>query len=269
MDLFPKQRVPYFIVSPSYTHKSSGVRTLHLLCHALNEMGERAYLIQDKPEAYATNPELNTPLLTTPHLEFYKDKDFIAVYPDIVRGNPLRAKHVVRYLLAPRGAYGGDAVFPDTDQIWGALPSIADNVLRLPVSDPNIFYKDGSVREGTCFYSHKYEMHGNQLVSLTKDSTRLEGSLENIADTLRKSTTCYVYEVSSILTEAALCGCPVTLVRTDYFNIIDPACMMGDVSWDDGEFVNETDEFAYEYHKIVTDFWLKLAIFIQKTQELV
>ena len=139
VNLFPKQKIPYYIGSPPWTHKSSGIRTLHLLCHALNEVGEKAYLIPTNYTGYSINPVLNTPLLPIQHQNFYEDR-FIAVYPDTTRGNPFSAKHVVRYLLAPRGAYGGDAVFPETDQIWGALPSQADNVLRLPVSDANIFY---------------------------------------------------------------------------------------------------------------------------------
>lgn len=267
MTLFPKVKTPYFIYTPSYTHKSSGVRTMHLLCQALNEIGEKAYIIPDNPQSgyYCTNPFLNTPLLEGQHANFY-EKNYIAVYPDIVRGNPLYAKRVVRYLLAPRGAYGGDAEFPETDNIWGALPSIAEKLLRIPVSDTSVFYDDKQERSGTCFYSHKYEMHGNQLLDITKDSTRLEGSLEQLADTLRKSTVCYLYELTSVITEAALCGCPVALVRTPYFNDIDPACMMGDVRWSDGEVAKKCDNYLPEYEEFVRLFWGNLQLFIKDTQ---
>jgi hypothetical protein len=284
MNLFPKTQRPYCIYTPSYTHKSSGVRTLHLLCHALNEMGQKAYLVSGDI-AFASNPHLNTPLLSAEYQNFYYKEgiDPITVYPDIVKGNPLNAKNVVRYLLAPRGAYGGDSAFPDTDQIWGALPSIAKNVLRIPVSDTSIFYPpkhedeydaityvSGLIprRKGSCFYSHKYEMHGNKLLDVTKDSIRLEGSLENIADILRKSTVCYLYEVSSILTEAALCGCPVVLVNTPYFNTIDPDCMMGQVEWSDGYPVKECDDYLPEYQKIIRNFEINLADFIVSTHRM-
>lgn len=268
MSLFPRVKTPYYIYTPSYTHKSSGVRTLHLLCHALNEIGEKAYLYPDDGNKWAAHPHLNTPTVydMPQYQNFYRD-NFIAVYPDIVRGNPLNAKRVVRYLLAPRGAYGGDIEFPETDLIWGALPSIADKVLRIPVSDTSIFYNDEQDRSGSCFYSHKYEMHGNQLLDITKDSTRLEGSLEQLADTLRKSTVCYLYELSSVITEAALCGCPVELVRTPYFNKIDLGCMMGDVKWSDGEIVKECSDYLPEYEEIVCRFWGNLQLFIKETQE--
>lgn len=272
MNLFPKQKTPYFIWSPPYTHTSSGVITLHLLCHLLNEMGERAYLVPNDYTGYVVNPELNTPIIPTYHSNFYEN-NFIAVYSDLVRGNPFNAKHVVRMLLAPRGAYGGDSAFPDTDQVWGALPSLADNVLRIPVCDTDIFYQprtlNGTLRVGSCFYSRKYEMHGNQLLhELTNNSTRLQGSPEQIADTLRKSTVCYLYEMTGVITEAALCGCPVVLIRTPYFNMMDAQAMMGQVSWSDGELVKECNSYQPEYRKFINDVPHQVREFIHKTKEL-
>jgi hypothetical protein len=280
MNLFPREKRPFLIWAPPYTHKSSGVRTLHLLCHALNEVGEKAYIVPSSYTGFSLNPHLNTPLLSIQHQNFYGD-NFIAVYSDVVKGNPFNAKYVVRYLLAPRGAYGGDSVFPETDQVWGALPTQADNVLRLPVSDTNIFFPpmndltkygfgsdiSDTGRRGTCFYSYKYEVHGNNKpLALTTNSTRLTGSLEHLANILRKSERCYIYEVTSALTEAALCGCPVTLVRTPYFNVIDPTCMMGDVRWSDGEIVKECANYLPEYQKFIDDFPKQLENFIRKTQ---
>lgn len=270
--MFPKDKIPYFVYAPSYTYKSSGVMTLHFLVHALNEAGERAYLIPDNPDGYATHPELNTPLVQTriDQNNYYYNNgiDPIVVYPDIVKGNPCGAKRVVRYLLAPAGAFGGSSVFPETDKIWGALPSIAKNVLRIPVSDPDIFWADDRKRSGSCYYAHKYEtLHKNELLPITNDSSRLEGTREHLAALLRSSAVCYLYELSSVITEAALCGCPVVLVRTPYFNTIDPDCMMGNVSWSDGERVKNCDYYMYDYLFFKNEFLAKLKDFIKDTQE--
>ena len=266
INLFPKAKVPFLIWAPPYAHTSSGVRHLHLMCHALNELGEKAYIVPSSYTGFVLNPALNTPLLSIQHQNFYGD-NFIAVYSDIVRGNPFNAKHVVRMLLAPRGAYGGDTIFPETDMIWGCLPSLAENVLRLPVSDTSVFFDSNEERHGTCFYSHKYEMHGNQkLLDITGSSTRLTGSLEQLANILRKSERCYLYELTSVLTEAALCVCPVTLIRTPYFNKIDTKCMMGDVRWDDGEIVKQCDDYLPEYQGEIDNFEGQLKNFIVKTQ---
>ena len=277
MNLFPKIKTPYYIVTPSYTHTSSGVRTLHLLCHALNEMGQRAYLVparQYEPGNFTTHPHLNTPVISKEleHINFYGNEgiDPIFVYPDIVDGNPFDARRVVRYLLAKPGGYGRVITPPAlTDQVWGALPSIAENVLRIPVSDPDIFRlpNAGRGRKGSCFYSHKYDgMAGNKLLPLTKGSTRLKGPLERVADILRASEVCYLYEMSSIITEAALCDCPVVLVRTDFFNKIDPEAMMGQVCWSDGEFVKECKDYHDEYESYLWQLPMQIQNFIEKTQ---
>ena len=180
----------------------------------------------------------------------------------------LGAKHVVRYLMAERGKYGGDIIFPDTDQVWANLPSIADNVLRIPVSDKSIFRPPvGLIRQGSCFYSYKYDkICGNKLLPLTDGMTRLEGSLEELADILRRSERCYIYEMTSAMTEAALCGCPVTLIRTEFFNSIDKDSMMGTVEWSDGEKVKTCEDYSIEYQKEIDNFEGQLKNFIDKTQ---
>src|SRR5690349_1455840 len=153
INLFPKLPRPYYIVTPSYEYRSSGVRSLHLLCHALNQAGQIAYL-KGIGDPFFVNHNLNTPMAGISEVI-----DPIVVYPDIIKGNPLMAKYVVRYLMAERGKYGGDTEFPETDQIWGGLPSLADIVLRIPVSDTSIFYPPyySSERRGDCFYSMKYD----------------------------------------------------------------------------------------------------------------
>ena len=267
MNLFPnKGKRPYYVASPSYNHMSSGIRSLHLLCHALNEAGMVARMIPYGAETFYVNHNLNTPVAAA----WDQFEGPIVVYPDSVKGNPLGAKRVVRYLMAPRGAYGGDSVFPETDQVWGNLPSIAENVLRIPVCDTNIFWGTPSLpRCGSCFYALKYDrIFGHKLLPLTDGMTRLEGSLEELAYILRCSERCYVYEMTSAMTEAALCGCPVTLIKTDFFNTIDPTAMMGDVMWDDGQIVKQCDDYLPEYLKEIESFEGQLKHFINKTQEM-
>lgn len=285
--LFPPVKTPYFIVTPPYTHISSGVRTLHLLCHSLNSVGEQAFIAPTWDGVAPTLATLQTPLLTSYIVDFYKQRNIepIAIYPDIVQGNPLNAKKVVRYLLAAAGLYGGDATFPPTDKIYGCATKIAKEhggePLVLPCSDRNIFhgplvYIDGysqPAREGTCFYSYKYDkIHGQSLLPITVGSTRLEGSLENIASILQKSKLCYVYEFSNIIIEAGLCGCPVVLVRTPYFHTLP-----GDdwhwphVMWND-DMRSLRVEWALEvlkdYKAREELFWEQLKQFIRTTQEM-
>ena len=106
MILIPRSKPFYLIFAPAWTDKSSGVRVLHLLCHLLNTNWEKAYLVPTEAE-YVRNPFFDTPLFleATNSIDALKrsGQDFVVVYPDIVKGNPLGASKVVRYLLAPRG----------------------------------------------------------------------------------------------------------------------------------------------------------------------
>lgn len=234
---------PYWVVAPPYTHASSGVRVLYKLMDSLIERGHELKLTPDS----------------------------IVIYPDVTKGNPLRAKNVVRYLLAPAGKYGGSVTFPRTDMVWGYSKSLAENVMFVPVSDPDIFYPPyPTCRVGACFYSHKFEMHGNAVV-YEPMLKRLNGTLQDISETLRTSTRCFVYELSSVIHEAALCGCPVTLMRTPYFNEYNESVsvLVGDIEWSDGQKVcSMTAEESHRvYARLEEEYKTQLDAFINSTQE--
>ena len=42
--IFETPRRPYYIEAPPYRRTSAGIKVLHLLCHALNRIGEDAYV---------------------------------------------------------------------------------------------------------------------------------------------------------------------------------------------------------------------------------
>lgn len=262
MNPFPKITTPYYISSPPWTHKSSGVRVLHLLVHVLNESGQKAYLIPLGGGPYNRNPNLNTPLLDPDYENFYNYSEIqpIAVYPDIVIGNPYNCKKVVRYLLAePREEVVKE--FQPTDKIYYYRSDMGSPTLCLPTFDSNIFYPpyavypngDGKtarlhVRQGTCFYSCKYEAFGNKLLPVTENSVRLEGTHEQIADILRNAEKCYVYEHSEIAVLAKMCGCEVEEVKTDYWQGIPD-----DWHFRDKSMADLTVEFRWQFREFIDD----------------
>lgn len=258
LTLFPEAKTPYIIWMPPWDDKSSGVRALHLLCHALNESGQRAYLLPVNMVTY-TNPVLNTPLLNEEHLAFYVSKGIepVYIYPDVVKGNPFQASRVVRWLLAPAGAYGGDASFPGTDRIYGYTRDLGEKVLCLPTFDERIFCPPhAAAREGDCYYAHKYDrIHGNKLLPLTENMQRCEGRPEHVAEILRTHTRCYIYERSEILVNAKLCGCGIIPVVTSYWDGSLPK-----------EFFKPDGSLIPQW-ELLDSFERQLANFTRETQE--
>lgn len=287
LDLFPKNQIPYIIWAPSYCYWSSGVRALHLLVHALNQHGQTAYLHPENT-LFGTHPGLDTPIITAlpEHMNYYAENgiDPIVIYPEKIMGNPLWAKKVIRWLLAPAGLYGGPTEFPGED-VWSYMPSFAkdrgdDKVLRIPVSDTSIFYPPKQrygERAGACFYAHKYDkIHGKELLPITDGMTRVEGRPEVVADLLRKSSACYTYENSQIIQEAQLCGCPVVLIRTEYFNQFPESAghIPYGIRWHDelGHITPVAPDWTVQvkrrYERLIYEFEEQLERFINETQSM-
>lgn len=124
----------FVIFSPSYDDNHGGPIALHYLCHLLNEMGHHAVLVplyktyesdqrfpfkglvkslasqyRSWKKKYAVCPGLNTPVVSRPKLPLASN--VVAIYPEIVAGNPLGATHVVRWFLHRPGCQTGKVCF--------------------------------------------------------------------------------------------------------------------------------------------------------------
>jgi len=121
----------YLIFAPPYNEIRGGAIVLHKLCHLLNMLGVEAEIfplfenheinrlnfwetfpkvvrrnLRWSYKLFSTNPHLNTPV--TRSMRRYQGRDdWIAIYPEITFGNPLMAKHVVRWLLHNPGFHKG------------------------------------------------------------------------------------------------------------------------------------------------------------------
>jgi len=158
---------PYYILAPRYHHSSAGVRSLHYLCHALNEFGCEAYLAPVSP----LNPALRTPCLTPEILKkhYVSGRTPIALYPETVSGNPFETPYVARWLLNRPGHLGGPKDFPSHEALfyfakWVVEPGIEAIHLRVPLVDLRLFNNDDNpmdkARSGSCYYAHKKELKG-------------------------------------------------------------------------------------------------------------
>jgi hypothetical protein len=296
--LFPPKRIPYLIVAPPYTAMSAGVRVMHALCHALNMIGERAYLttypqiVFDRRDGAYTCPDLCTPLMTTPVLRAFEaeGRSPIVVYLEAVRHNPLNATRIARYALNYPGLLGGDAVFPEGEMRYAYSRRIAkrmgigeERVLFMPASDPAIFYPPpaGAKREGACFYAAKYQdIHHGALFPVTKGAfeiTRFRPdslSKPEIAALFRRSERFYAYEDTALAIEAGLCGCPTVFLKNDYLREplgFDDLGMDG-FAWGDApeEIARakaSVHRFPENYAAVTARFWAHLRLFADQTQQ--
>lgn len=106
----------FVIAAPAYSHRSGGIMVLHELCSALNALGHRAGLAlitegsqdgQNYKFGYSNTPEFLDPQGT--YHDYFTGRSseeihaFIqgacAIYPDIVKGNPLGSAHFATYVL--------------------------------------------------------------------------------------------------------------------------------------------------------------------------
>jgi hypothetical protein len=285
--LFPKISKPYVIMAPAYTEKSGGAKVLHLLCHMLNTIGQKAY-INSYDGSGLTNPFLNTPLWDAKVRDGYNSVGIapIAVYPDVIKGNPLGATHVVRWLLFYAGAYGGDATFPTTDSVWGFSEDIAEkagtkNVLFLPALDPQVFYPppEGTVRSGKYYYAHKHKgSYGREVEDFVKaEATEITNAWPStqfaLADLLRTAELLYVYEETGTTMAALLCGCPVVARHDDKFRQHFTAGIMGGFGTTDClDSLEHARSRVYaavgHYRDLVNKVGVELARFVEVSQGL-
>ena len=300
-NIIPKKKElnPYYIVTTEYTHQSAGVKVLHLLCHHLNKQGYPAfiydYFAHKKRKSYI-NTNYITPVISKEIIKYHKstNKNPIAIYPEVMRGNPINSNCVVRYLLNYPGLLGGviedefdkdDIIFSYSQKIKNSLKNNNSEVLFMPVCDTNIFYEDKNSkikRIGSCFYASKYQNHHNgELFEVTNNSIEITRGLpdsqtpKQIADLFRKSEIFYSYEDTSLATEALLCGCPVMFIKNKFFkqNAL-ASCELGNegcvYNFNKEDIVNATKNIPIaqkKYFKAVDNYWSMLDNFIKITQE--
>jgi len=261
----PHGQPAFLIAAPNYTHKSGGIRALYRLCHHLNTAGYSAAMTP------IGGPIVDVPDWLTP-VHDGPAGESIVIYPEVVAGNPLNAKKVVRWTLNNPGLLGGDTFYPDDEMIFvfnaARLPLVSqavskplgpDRVLRLGLIDPAHIYPDANAaRTLDCYFVHKgATLRARTPLSFEDRLQRIEDitpTMASLGDVLRRTRTLYSYDhASTILKEAAVCGCEVRVVH-EYGRLIDPAACGCDynVNWDDGFRTGYARDF--NDHSFVYDF---------------
>jgi hypothetical protein len=241
------KKQPYWVVAPDWRHDSAGVVFMHQLVHTLNEWGAEAWMVG----VQRINPSLRTPVLTedvaSQHLRCGRRP--IAIYPEVVSGNPLQRDTVVRFILNKPGHLGGDAQYDEKEVLYCLSTYFVPKDMRpktklmtFPISDPDIMkppdpeitareQPTGSgggeivytgaraTREGACVYARKYRGFGHEIDPRHRDAIDLSSQIRSphqFAAELQKASVLYSYEPTGASIDAILCGCPVVHVLSEY-----------------------------------------------------
>lgn len=199
----------FIVYAPPYRADSGGVIALHKLAHNLTILGEEAYI-------YAS--EKNPDYLGIQTQSEWMVGDSVVIYPEIVHGNPLNAKRVVRWLLNTPGALGGDGKFGEDDLIYKYVPIFKSprkekGILRAMDLHLDKYFDKGLPRLGQCYTVRKGKDLGlHEPNAIYFDHTLPEEKLIELFNTT-ETFICYD-ELSFLLHQAALCGCDSVAIPT-------------------------------------------------------
>lgn len=198
------------IVAPPYRETSGGRVVLHRLQAVLASAGITAYLVPWRAtldEMQAPSPPYGrVPVCTVPQ------PDDIVIYPDIVRGNPLNARHVVRWQL-----YHPRHPTAPGDRVFYYVPTFGPGPY-LRVTDPRLdvfpYYEREPDRRGMCWTWRKAERQGWAPKDRPLNGFEITKGL-TLAETFNVFTCCrrfVTYDNATFLAvQARLTGCEVEI----------------------------------------------------------
>ena len=230
----------FIIYAPSYDSSSGGTIVLHKLCDELNRENIdckiyplQFYKIQRNPLKILKS-FIRTIILRTLRIPFKTNNSFespvandydkektIVVYPEIVKNNPLDAKHIVRWLLFKDKwfsdhpeKYQGDLFFfyqeafrPNSKKVHCA------GELQITHLQTEIYFDRGNKeRQGACHAIRKGEISGK--IPPPKSVLIDNLSHEEIASVFNNCEVFISYDPYTLYSQyAAICGC---------ISIVDP-----------------------------------------------
>ncbi len=272
----------YVIVAPAYTHRSAGIRVLHTLCDDLNQLGRVAHIIFYRfrpggPEFYTPAgtseycAELRhiPPLPASTDINAFRDviDGSIVVYPEVILGNPLNARHVVRYVLNHPEANGYPMLEGNRDFIVGFNTKYWQKphaIACMMFEDPLFHDRDappGLERRMDCTYIGKGANHGQCFripgsVHIQRDSP---ADKEGLAIMLRNTRYLFSWDVNTQTNaDALLCGAVIVVPRWEPFTRSSFDTDFGPIPFAESRIVGD----AIQIFELADDYDSKRARFI-------
>ena len=235
--LFSDPAKTFLVLAPPFAHNSAGNVVLHELCNAIIDCGYTAHIIFidiKKPEwgyGVSHNPKFYNeglkridipPELGESWVKSVLDLG-ITIYPEIISGNPLKARNIVRYFLNSDGAItGSKSLYQPNDFCLAFSKHYFDkphaylikpvltpefNGINAPLFDErklNLTYFGKGHKYASCF-------RAQDSVILPSDWPKSKAELALLLKNTR-----YLYSwdsQSSIITDAICCGAKPVLLQ--------------------------------------------------------
>jgi len=193
----------YVIIAPTYNQKTAGIAVLQEL---------QKWLIKSGKDAIIPNININAP--------YAIQDDDIVVYPEIIPGNPLNAKRVVRYILNVPGKLGGTTEYDSREILVAYTKDFSRHsngiYLEIPIIE-DFFTNRGLERTVDCFWVGKgRNTHHPATKGCIEITYQWPRKRRELAELLNRTRVFYSYDdCTHLLTEAMLCGCAIKLIKND------------------------------------------------------
>lgn len=235
----------FVIYAPPYPRTSAGGRSLHRLCHWLRVYGNDARLL-DTGGDFAVHPTWESALIRAHEVA----ADDVAIYPEIIHGNPLCTRRVVRWVLNHPGAMGGPTLFEPGERVYtpfewfvdgarGASARVDDyhGLLYCSTTDPREFYPknrtQGQVSRPLLYVGKAQGVKASvdAFLDANPNTIVINGSFTDakLGWLLRNCHSLWTFDAQTMLMyEAALCGASVVIYEANVWR----AYAFGDYAFD-------------------------------------
>ena len=199
-----------------YTHpfdiKCGGIVVLHYLSKLINEYNPDKYYAK----LFLMSNLRYKNIFCNDFASIHEINDnTVVIYPEIISGNPLNGKNVVRWILLELGIEMPIDHYKNwgsTDLIYHWEPKDSTlNLLRKHYLNPIFYiYNNDDARNKTCYLIKKGKLiHSTINYFHPKNSINIEDlTLEEIANVFNKCKYFYIYDLKTMYTiYALLCGC--------------------------------------------------------------
>ena len=201
----------YLVYGPGYSESSGGIIVLHKLCSMLTEIGEDSdYFVMNQ---------------VNQNVSYDPDKD-VVIYPEVIKGNPLGFKRIVRWALN-HGSHNlknfkkdnlvfyyskffRDYIFDmDCNELIKSQNNDVNNILQVLVPNESKFIDYGAKRKGSVFMCHKAIEKGYNIGLPEKDSIQIRNNMNmnSLVKIFNSVERFYTYDtVTYYSVIAVLCG---------------------------------------------------------------